>query len=82
MARDETAVGDAIEPVEAEIWFWARSSELASGLEDELGRAVADWLARDWPFRRVLWQGAARKVVRAAPPAASPVSPVSAESAL
>ena len=73
VVRDETAAeaagetaGGAADAVEAEVWFWARSSELASGLEDELGRAVADWLARDWPFRRVLWQGVAREVVRAA----------------
>jgi hypothetical protein len=79
VVRDETAGDEAADAVEAEVWFWARSSELASGLEDELGRAVADWLARDWPFRRVLWQGVAREVVRTVPPA---VSPASAESAL
>ena len=73
--------GMEADAAEAEVWFWARSSELASGLEDELGHAVADWLARDWPFRRVLWQGVAREVVRAAPPAVSP-SPASTESAL
>jgi hypothetical protein len=64
---DETAGDEAADAVEAEVWFWARSSELASGLEDEIGRVLSGWLARDWPFRRVRWQG----VVRDLPPASA-----------
>lgn len=42
---------------DADIWFWARTSELASGLEDELGRFVTGWLASAWPFRTVTLNG-------------------------
>ncbi len=71
VARDETAGDEAADAVEAEVWFWARSSELASGLEDEIGRVVSAWLARDWPFRRVRWQGVARDVARDLPAASA-----------
>ena len=67
----EATGGKAADAVEAEVWFWARSSELASGLEDEIGRVVSGWLARDWPFRRVRWQGVVRDVVRDARPASA-----------
>jgi hypothetical protein len=40
-----------------EAFYWARQSELASGLEDRLGKAFRDWLARDWPFKRVTFPG-------------------------
>lgn len=46
---------DAAHGVEA--FYWARQSELASGLEERLGKAFRDWLARDWPFKRVVFPG-------------------------
>jgi hypothetical protein len=42
---------------DAEIYLWARQSELASGLESRLFSAVRDWVARDWPFRKVAFPG-------------------------
>lgn len=35
---------------DAEIRYWARSSELASGLQERLGTALADWMEDVWPF--------------------------------
>ena len=35
--------------------YFVRESELQSGLAGELDRALRDWLARDWPFQRVLF---------------------------
>ncbi len=35
---------------DAEIFMWVRQSELATGLDGELFRAVQAWLASDWPF--------------------------------
>ena len=43
--------------VDAEVWLWARQSELAAGLEIELERFVVDWLERSWPFKAVRLQG-------------------------
>ena len=42
---------------DADVWFWARQSELASGLEDELGRFLVSWLAGSWPFSVVTLNG-------------------------
>lgn len=42
---------------DADIWFWARQSELASGLEDQLGAFIDAWLATDWPFGKVTVNG-------------------------
>lgn len=42
---------------DADIWFWARQSELASGLEAELEAFLRPWLARNWPFRIVTLNG-------------------------
>jgi hypothetical protein len=36
---------------DAQIYLWARKSELAGGLEDRLYAAVKDWIAKDWPFK-------------------------------
>ena len=36
---------------DAEVYLWARQSELASGLETELTAVVKAWLAAEWPFR-------------------------------
>jgi hypothetical protein len=42
---------------DAEVYLWARQSELAGGLEGRLYEAVREWVARDWPFRRVAFPG-------------------------
>ena len=42
---------------DADVWFWARQSELSSGLEDRLGGFVVSWLASAWPFRKVTLNG-------------------------
>lgn len=42
---------------EAEVWYWARASELAAGMEEELGRFVHGWLQSAWPFRVVVING-------------------------
>ena len=42
---------------DAEVYLWARQSELAAGLENRLYAAVKDWLAREWPFRKVAFPG-------------------------
>lgn len=48
--------------VDAEVWFWARQSELATGLEERLAAFVCEWLARAWPFARVRLNGALHAV--------------------
>jgi hypothetical protein len=47
---------------DAEVWFWARRSELSTGLEDHLGQFVASWLASAWPFRKVSLNGQLRTI--------------------
>lgn len=42
---------------DAVIFLWARQSELASGLEDRLYKAVKDWVATVWPFTSVAFPG-------------------------
>ncbi len=42
---------------DADVWFWARTSELSTGLEEELGRFVASWVASAWPFKKVTLNG-------------------------
>lgn len=42
---------------DAEVWYWVRASELASGLELILGDFVLCWLAQVWPFRVVMLNG-------------------------
>lgn len=42
---------------DGDVWFWARQSELSSGLEDQLGQFVASWLASAWPFKKVTLNG-------------------------
>ncbi|HQR56049.1 MAG TPA: GNAT family N-acetyltransferase [Burkholderiaceae bacterium] len=51
---------------DADVWFWARQSELASGLEAELAAFVVAWLADAWPFEVVTLNGV-RRTVREAP---------------
>ena len=43
---------------DAQVFYWARSSELASGLEAHLGAAVHAWLAEQWTWwPRVAYPG-------------------------
>ena len=42
---------------DAEIYLWARQSELASGLEEELYEKVQQWLLESWPFSKVAFPG-------------------------
>lgn len=42
---------------DAEVYLWARQSELASGLEDRLYAAVNDWVAKAWPFKSPAFPG-------------------------
>jgi hypothetical protein len=42
---------------DAEVYLWARRSELAGGLESRLHAAVKEWLAREWPFRNAAFPG-------------------------
>jgi hypothetical protein len=42
---------------DAEVYLWARQSELAGGLEERLYAAIQAWIAADWPFRHVAFPG-------------------------
>jgi hypothetical protein len=42
---------------DAAVFLWVRQSELASGLEERLTDAVKQWIAQEWPFRRVAYPG-------------------------
>lgn len=42
---------------DAVVYFWARQSVLASGLEERLLRAVKAWLSDAWPFSRIAFPG-------------------------
>ena len=46
----------ALPGCDAVVRYWVRTSELATGLEAELGRALRDWLASRWPFRNPCFQ--------------------------
>ncbi len=39
-----------MEGTHADVWFWARQSELANGLEDEVERFLRLWLRDVWSF--------------------------------
>ena len=45
---------------DADVWFWARQSELSTGLEEQLGEFVASWLASAWPLKKVTLNGQLR----------------------
>lgn len=47
---------------DADVWFWARQSELASRLETELETFLTQWLARAWPFHTIALNGAVKSV--------------------
>ncbi len=40
----------SIEGTDAEVWFWARQSELLNGLESKIEDFVLVWLNESWPF--------------------------------
>ena len=42
---------------DAEVYLWARQSELESGLEERLHDTVRSWLQQDWPFSSVAFPG-------------------------
>lgn len=42
---------------DAEVYLWARQSELAGGLEGRLYVAVEDWIASHWAFGSVAYPG-------------------------
>jgi hypothetical protein len=42
---------------DAEVYFWARQSELASGLESELESALRSWIQNRWPFTNPAFPG-------------------------
>jgi len=42
---------------DAEIYLWARQSELANGMEDRLYDAVREWVAKEWPFENPAFPG-------------------------
>jgi hypothetical protein len=50
--------------VDADVWYWARQSELASGLEDELAAFLQGWLASVWPFHQISLNGVATRLER------------------
>jgi hypothetical protein len=42
---------------EADVFYWARTSELAGGLPAHLWESLRRWLATDWGFQRVALNG-------------------------
>ena len=42
---------------DAVVYFWARQSVLASGLEDRLFVEIKSWLSNSWPFARAAFPG-------------------------
>ena len=42
---------------DAEVYLWARESELGSPSDTRLYEAVQEWLAKDWPFDNVAFPG-------------------------
>lgn len=43
----------SLEGTDADVWFWARESELDSGLEDQLETQLCLWLKEAWPFANI-----------------------------
>jgi hypothetical protein len=39
--------------LDAEVWFWARESELQSNLEEDIKVFLMAWLSSSWSFNRV-----------------------------
>lgn len=45
------------EGFDAEIYLWARASEVEKGLEELLFRTVKDWVNKEWPFKNIAFPG-------------------------
>lgn len=46
-----------VEEYEAEVYLWARQSEIRNGLEEDLYKIVKSWIQEEWPFGRVAFPG-------------------------
>jgi hypothetical protein len=44
-------------PFDAEVFYWVRASEVATGLDDDLGSFVRRWVTEAWPFTSVAFPG-------------------------
>lgn len=42
---------------DASVVYWVRTSELSSGVEAALGKALRCWMETDWPFHQVEYPG-------------------------
>ena len=42
---------------DAEVYLWARQSELANGIEERLLDAVQKWVTKEWPFENAAFPG-------------------------
>jgi hypothetical protein len=43
--------------IDCAVYYWMRSSERGSGLDDSLGLAMRKWLRERWPFRNPAFPG-------------------------
>jgi hypothetical protein len=43
--------------IDADVYLWARESELVSGLEEKLFHSVKSWIDGRWPFSTVSYPG-------------------------
>lgn len=46
-----------VKDYDAEIYLWARQSELERGLEEYLYCSVQAWMDKEWPFKRIIYSG-------------------------
>lgn len=53
------------EGTDADVWYWARKSELESGLEGEMETFLLSWLVESWPFKVVAINGQIRDLSNA-----------------
>jgi hypothetical protein len=42
---------------EADVYMWVRTSEFEKGLDPILFGAVQNWLATQWPFKKIRYPG-------------------------
>ncbi|MEJ8553857.1 hypothetical protein [Tepidibacter sp. Z1-5] len=42
---------------DAEVYLWARLSEIENGLEEILFETVKKWIKENWPFKNVIYPG-------------------------
>ena len=42
---------------DAEVYYWIRTDEIESGLEDILKDTLQSWIKSSWPFQRVAYPG-------------------------